>query len=65
MAPTPRPEGWQGGSEDFGFIRTLDGHLAEDHFATGAEAEDNVRSGRNARKSFEDADLSGEGYGVA
>lgn len=24
----PNPPGWKGGSEDFGFIRTLDGHLS-------------------------------------
>lgn len=56
MAPTPRPDGWQGGSEDFAFLRTLDGHEATDRFATPGECE----SGRNARKGFEQADLSGD-----
>lgn len=60
MAPTPRPDGWQGGSEDFGFIRTFDGHIAEDMFATGEDTDCNTRSNRNARKSFEEADLSGD-----
>ena len=57
--PTPRPAGWKGGSEDFGFVRTLDGHIAVDLFDAGSD--DEGRFGhRNARHSFEDADLGGE-----
>lgn len=56
--PTPRPDDWKGGSEDFGFLRTFDGHIAVDLFATSDEE---GRFGRrNTRKSFESADLEGE-----
>jgi hypothetical protein len=58
--PTPRPDGWEGGSEDFAFLRTFDGHIAVDLFGTGDEAEGGRFGHRNARKNFEGADLSGE-----
>lgn len=60
MAPTPRPDGWKGGSEDFGFIRTLDGHIATDRYATGDATAENTESHRNARHGFAEADLSGD-----
>lgn len=59
MAPTPRPDGWIGGSEDFGFLRTFDGHIATDRFATGEDIDGDF-AGRNVRKGFEAADLSGD-----
>lgn len=63
MAPTPRPDGWQGGSEDFGFLRTFDGHLASDRFSVGDEDTDaNLTPGRNVRDGFAEADLSGTDY---
>lgn len=40
----PNPPGWKGGSEDFGFTRTLDGHLG-----TTLYEDDNV--GANANES--------------
>lgn len=36
MAPTPRPQGWQGGSEDFGFVNTLNGHVSSRYNRAGA-----------------------------
>lgn len=61
MAPTPRPEGWQGGSEDFDFLRTFDGHRAADHYATG---DADKFGGRNDRDGFDSADIGGS-YGDA
>jgi hypothetical protein len=59
MAPTPRPDGWKGGSEDFGFLRTLDGHIATDR--TGSSSKMNERfTYANVRWGFEEADLNGE-----
>lgn len=63
MAPTPRPKGWKGGSESFGFLRTLDGHLANDR--TGQSSAESERFGyANVRWGFEQADLSGDYYGI-
>lgn len=57
MPPTPRPADWKGGSEDFGFERTFDGHIAIDHFAT----QDEDRYGdSNVRNGFAQADIGGE-----
>lgn len=59
--PTPRPAGWKGGSEDFGFLRTFDGHLANDR--VGSDTDDEARFGyANVRWGFEEADISGD-YG--
>lgn len=59
---TPRPAGWKGGGEDFGFLRTFDGHIAPDRFAAGDE--DESRYGyANVKWGFEEADL-GEAYGA-
>lgn len=55
----PNPEGWKGGPEDFGFIRTFDGHISTDRYHY-----DDGRSHRNAKKSLADADLNGLGYGL-
>lgn len=57
MARTPRPEGWQGGSEDFTFVRTLNGHIAADPF-NQSDSDVDADYRRNAL-SFEDADLGG------
>jgi len=63
MAPTPRPKGWKGGSENFGFLRTLDGHISTDR--TGMSDDDRERFGyANVRWGFEQADLSGDYYGI-
>lgn len=52
MPERPNPEGWVGGSEDFGFLTTQDGHRSVDRFATG---DDPAKFGRrNARKSLDD-----------
>jgi hypothetical protein len=58
MAPTPRPSDWQGGREDFGFLRTLDGHIAADK-TTPKKERDNFGYA-NVRWGFERADLSGD-----
>ena len=59
MPPTPRPAGWEGGSEDFAILRTFDGHVAVDLFEQGSD--DEGRFGhRNARKGFDAADIGGD-----
>lgn len=59
--PTPRPAGWKGGSEDFGFLRTYDGHVANDR--VGSDPDDMARFGfANVRWGFDSNDLSGD-YG--
>lgn len=66
MPPTPRPDGWKGGNEDFGIVRTLDGHIASP--APSADASDvshnrlaeSADYGRNERRGFDSADLSGD-----
>lgn len=55
MPPTPRPDGWKGGSEDFTFVRTLDGHTATERYSVDGNLEDQ----RNER-SFDEADLNGQ-----
>lgn len=55
---TPRPAGWKGGSEDFGFLRTFDGHVAPE--LTGQGDEDERFGHANVRWGFEEADLSGD-----
>jgi hypothetical protein len=63
MAPTPRPDGWKGGSESFGFLRTFDGHLGTDK--TGSSNLDRERFGyANVRWGFDQADLGGDYYGI-
>jgi hypothetical protein len=57
MAPTPRPKGWKGGSEDFGFLRTFDGHIATDK--TSSEEHDQFGSA-NVRWGFDSADIGGD-----
>jgi len=59
-APTPRPAGWKGGGEDFGFVRTFDGHVAVDLFGTGDDEEAGRFGHRNARKGFTGSDIGGE-----
>lgn len=59
MAPTPRPAGWKGGSEDFGFLRTFDGHTAPDLVGSGED--DAIRFGyANVRWGFDNADIGGD-----
>lgn len=36
MAPTPRPKGWKGGSEDFSFVNTFHGHVSSNYNRAGA-----------------------------
>lgn len=65
MAPTPRPDGWKGGSEDFGFLRTFDGHLGTNPYKgddDGMCADEDAR--RNVRQGFDEADI-GTAYGDA
>jgi hypothetical protein len=58
---TPRPAGWTGGNEHFGFLRTFDGHVATDR--TGGSPDDTERfSYANVKWGFDDADISGD-YG--
>lgn len=61
MAPTPRPDGWQGGSEDFGIVRTFDGHISSPT-PDGSQSKlaNDADYGRNERRGFENADLSGD-----
>ncbi len=47
--PNPKGYDFKGGSEDWGFLRTLDGHCASDRFATGEDI-DGDREGRNVAK---------------
>jgi hypothetical protein len=58
MASTPRPDGWKGGSEDFGFLRTLDGHIATDRVGTNDPTA--VFGYANVRWGFDEADLGGD-----
>jgi hypothetical protein len=58
MAPTPRPAGWKGGSEDFGFLRTFDGHIASDRVG-GTKDPDLTFGYANVRWGFENTDLNG------
>jgi hypothetical protein len=59
MAKTPRPDGWKGGSEDFGLLRTFDGHISTDR--TGSSSEADERFGyANVRQGFDEADLGGD-----
>jgi hypothetical protein len=61
---TPRPAGWKGGSEDFGFLRTFDGHIANDRVGSASADDDEARfGGANVRWGFDRADLSGD-YGT-
>ena len=61
MAPTPRPAGWKGGGEDFGFLRTFDGHRAPN--LVGTPDGDDERFGySNVRWGFDDADIGGKDY---
>lgn len=53
MPPTPRPSDWQGGSEDFGFLRTFDGHL-------GANVNEVPADRTNVRQGFAAADIGGQ-----
>jgi hypothetical protein len=59
MAPTPRPAGWKGGGEDFGFLRTFDGHVAPELTGMGDDPDDRFGFA-NVRWGFEKADLSGD-----
>jgi hypothetical protein len=54
MANRPNPDGWKGGSEDFGFVRTFDGHLGREHRVRSA-----VRPHEHA-EGLDDANLGGE-----
>lgn len=61
MAPTPRPAGWKGGKESFGFLRTFDGHISTDR--VGGTTKDDERFGySNVRWGFEEADIGGADY---
>lgn len=57
MANRPNPDGWQGGGEDFEFVRTLDGHIGVNVFTDPDLAAD-IDYRRNSR-SFERANLGG------
>lgn len=59
--PTPRPAGWKGGSEDFGFLRTFDGHISNDR--VGNINDDRANFGySNVRWGFDRADIGGTDY---
>lgn len=58
MAATPRPAGWKGGGEDFGFLRTFDGHIAADRVTSHSE-EDNFGFA-NVRWGFDRANIGGD-----
>lgn len=61
MPQRPNPNGWQGGSEDFGFLRTLDGHITSNVMSDPDDAE-RIDENRNVRQGFADADLGGDSY---
>lgn len=51
----PTPEGWKGGSDDFTFVRTLDGHMTgpkdgdwEDDQIKDADMRRNARTTKDA-----------------
>lgn len=54
----PRPEGWKGGSDDFEFVRTLDGHLGI-NFHENSELSSNIEARRNCRTT-DNVDLGGD-----
>lgn len=58
MANTPRPAGWQGGSEEFEILRTFDGHIGVNS-RTDPEFAANICARRNTRRGFEEADIGG------
>lgn len=61
MAERPNPDGWVGGSEDFGFVRTFDGHRS---LIPGVDEQEKLVEAdfrRNERRG-DNADLGGEHY---
>jgi hypothetical protein len=54
MANRPNPDGWKGGSEDFGFVRTFDGHLGDNIEC------DPLFDRTNTRQGLDDANIGGE-----
>lgn len=50
----PNPDGWKGGSEDFTFVRTLDGHKSIRRYSDDETANEDTH--RNARTT-DNADL--------
>ena len=59
----PNPDGWQGGSEDFTFTRTLDGRRS-----VNVETDPSLASDFNWRRNTrtpDEADLGGRDYGGA
>jgi hypothetical protein len=62
MPQAPHPDGWKGGSEDFGFLRTFDGHKASIRDATSEDQlAENAELGRNVRWGTAAADIANYG----
>lgn len=64
MPQAPHPDGWKGGSEDFGFLRTFDGHRAiVVHATSGSDLDDNADDDahRNVRWGTSEADIANYG----
>ena len=64
MPQAPHPDGWKGGSEEFGFLRTFDGHKATSRYATDdADMGDNAYDDahRNVRWGVDEADIANYG----
>ena len=57
---TPRPAGWKGGSESFGFLRTFDGHISTDRVGSMVDDEDGKFGFANVRWGFDEADIGGD-----
>lgn len=62
MPQAPHPAGWKGGSEDFGFLRTFDGHIGSNPYKgddEGSDADEDAR--RNVRWGTAAADIANYG----
>lgn len=56
----PKPDGWKGGSDDFGFLRTLDGHRGTNPNIPdpGNEADEDFR--RNVHHGYGDDEFDAD-----
>jgi hypothetical protein len=62
MPQAPHPDGWKGGSEDFGFLRTFDGHKAVIvHATSDSDRAENAEQQRNVRWGTSEADIANYG----
>lgn len=62
MPQAPHPDGWKGGSENFGILRTFDGHLGTNPYKgsdPGEDADEDAR--RNVKWGAAASDISNYG----